>query len=98
MSQHRFHGTMREVPVAVVLGYDRPLDYVFCTVIDRAGEILYSNLSDEDAGTHQQDVSYYRNVLADMQIEVPEAMFVEVAKDQLRRTGNRVEVHSSQEP
>lgn len=77
--------------VEVVLGYDRPLNYVFCTVM-REGEEdapIYSNLADDGAGLHQQDVEYFRGVLVGLGIEVPERMFLEVEMDQLRRIGNR---------
>jgi hypothetical protein len=73
----------------IVLGYDRPLDYVFCT-IQREGEYIYTNLADENAGTSQQDVNYFRKVLADNKITVPEQMFTEVENDQRNRIGNRV--------
>jgi hypothetical protein len=93
MSRHYCDTTMQGQPVRVVLGYDRPLDYVFCTVQGEEGDIVYSNLEDEGAGTHQQDVDYFRSVLAGLQIQVPMEMFIEVAKDQLGCVGNRVVQH-----
>ncbi len=77
--------------LTVVLGYDRPLNYVFCTVT-REGEEdrpIYTNLADPGAGTHQRDVEYYRPILARLGIEVPERMFREVMIDRALRTGNR---------
>ena len=50
---------------------------------------IYSNLDDDNAGLHQQDVDYLRPVLAELGIEVPEQMFLEVQADQLMRVGNR---------
>jgi len=93
MSRHYCDTTMDGQAVRVVLGYDRPLDYVFCTVHGEDGKIVYSNLDDEGAGTHQQDVEYFRNVLTKLQIDVPVSMFIEVAKDQLGCVGNRIEQH-----
>jgi hypothetical protein len=82
--------------VAVTLGYDRPLDFVFCTII-RDGEEdspVYTNLDDDDAGTHLQDVDYYRSVLEGLGILVPEKMFAEVESDQANAVGNRVVDHT----
>jgi hypothetical protein len=81
----------------VVLGYDRPLDYVFCTV-ERGGEVIYSNLSDADAGTEQQDVRYYRSVLDRLGVTVPEELFATVESDQRAKVGNRVVYHSGETP
>jgi hypothetical protein len=79
--------------VTVAMGYDRQLDYVFCTVTAGNGELVYSNLSDDDAGTRQQEIDYYRFLLEDFGIEVPESMYQEVESDQLHRVGNRFVVH-----
>ena len=89
MSQHSF----TENGITVSLGYDRNLDYVFCTVSGSREGILYSNLGDLKAGTEQQDVNYYRSTLKDLKIKVPESMFEQVAIDQQQRTGNRVCLH-----
>lgn len=95
MSQHVFR-TMagNGSAVKVILGYDRPLDYVFCLVEDEHGKYLYSNLSDRHAGTHQQEVDYFRPILAKLGIEVPEQMFTEVESDQANSVGNRTVVHT----
>lgn len=90
MSQHK-HSTVTKdgKRVTITLGYDRPLDYLFCTVmLNEEGksedeDILYSNLSDDEAGTHLQEVDYFRNVLAELGISVPDSMFTEVNIDQL---------------
>ncbi len=100
MSQHK-HSTLTKggKRVTVTLGYDRPLDYVFCTVIqDSEGtsegeDILYSNLSDDEAGTDLQEVDYFRDVLTELGISVPDSLFTEVKNDQLKRVGNRSMVH-----
>ena len=100
MSQHK-HSTLSRngKKVTVTLGYDRPLDYVFCTVIQDAEgmqegeEVLYSNLSDDEAGLDLQDVDYFREVLAELGIDVPDLLFTEVKIDQLDRVGNRTVVY-----
>jgi len=81
----------------VRMGYDRPLDYVFCTITVN-DEIKYCNLDDETAGTFQQDVDYYRDILALHHIEVPEEMFADVRDDQKNCVGNRVKVHKGVVP
>jgi hypothetical protein len=94
MSQHIFEtNNAQGAPVTVTMGYDRPLDYVFCTVLDPNDKVIYSNLDDVGAGTHQQDVDYYRSVLLKLGLHVPELMFREVKSDQLGRVGNRVKIH-----
>ena len=96
MSQHHFESTTEAGDkLLVTMGYDRPLDYVFCTVFDKNEEVIYSNLDDDDAGTELQDVDYYRAILEKLGVRVPESMFREVKADQQRRVGNRVEVHSA---
>ena len=95
MSQHKHRTTTTDgKSVTVTLGYDRPLDYVFCTVMqngskDEEGDVLYSNLSDDEAGTDLQDVDYYRPIVLGLGISIPDAIFTEVKIDQLERTGNR---------
>jgi hypothetical protein len=81
--------------VVVRMGYDRPLEYIFCTVLSENGEVLYSNLSDANAGTEQQDVEYYRPILKKLGIAVPEEMFSAITADQLQRVGNKVVHHNA---
>lgn len=82
--------------VIVTMGYDRPLDYVFCTVLGKDGAVIYSNLGDEIAGTELQDVEYFRSILKELRIHVPEMIFDEVNSDQLLRVGNRVVYHTAE--
>lgn len=49
--------------------------------------------TDPIAGTHQQEVDYYRPVLKDLGVKVPESMFTETRIDQRDRVGNRVIRH-----
>jgi hypothetical protein len=94
MSQHSFRGvTSEQQNVEVKMGYDRSLNYVFCIVTKDGDERLYSNLSDKNAGTRQQDVEYYRKILLDLGIRVPESLFEEVKQDQTNRVGNRFMEH-----
>jgi hypothetical protein len=94
MSQHIFETTdLGGERLIVTLGYDRPLDYVFCTVMTEGGTVIYTNLDDDWAGLAQQRVGYYRSIIEGLGLEIPESMFREVEADQARRTGNRLQVH-----
>ncbi|GGG87118.1 hypothetical protein [Edaphobacter dinghuensis] len=98
MSQHIFHAVDRKRrKVTVTMGYDRPLNYVFCTICSEKGKMLYSNLGDTNAGCTNQDVEYYRPILRRFGIQVPELMFMEVVWDQAMQVGNRVVVHTPDE-
>ena len=96
MSQHHFTATTEAGDdLFVTMGYDRLLDYVFYTVFDNDGAVIYSNLGDNDAGTELQDVDYYRDILEKLEVRASESMFREGKVDQQRRVGNRVEVHTA---
>ncbi len=85
--------------MGVLIGYDRPLDYVHMTISrvvpgEAEDEIVYSNLDDVGAGLDCQDVNYFRQVLAGLGISVPESMFKETLRDQQSRAGNRCMDHT----
>lgn len=95
MSQHLFASiTATGVPVTVILGWDRPLQYFFLVVeCDQEEEgYLYSNLDDPEARV-PQPLSYYRAKLRELGIPVPESMFEETARDHAENTGNRRVLH-----
>ena len=98
MSQH-IYKAVNSVgqPLTILLGYDRPLDFVFCTVIAANDEVLYCNLDDPNAGTDQQDVNYYRPLLRELGVTVPDSVYREVMSDQRLRVGNRLVVHTEGE-
>jgi hypothetical protein len=78
VSQHIFKTNNFEgVRVIVTMGYDRPLDYVFCTVMSTEGEVIYSNLDDDHAGTDQQEVDYYRPVMKRLGVCVASSKSIE---------------------
>lgn len=98
MSQHILHTVDRKGRrVVVTMGYDRPLNYVFCTIFTEREKLIYSNLDDANAGCTMQDVEYYRPILRRFGIQVPELMFMEVLWDQGMRVGNRTLVHTPDE-
>jgi hypothetical protein len=99
MSRHYFATVHKGVPVTVILGWDRPMDYFFLMIQKSAeliedtmqvedDEFLYSNLHETDPFGH--DLAYYREVLRHFQIVVPESMFIQVERDREMNTGNRV--------
>lgn len=94
MSQHIYKTTVDgSKKVTITMGYDRPLDYLFCTVLDEDENVVYSNLDDDNAGIALQDVDYYHEVFERLRLVVPESMFHEVATDQKFSVGNRVVLH-----
>jgi len=71
-----------------------PMTNVFCSIRAEGDDRpLYTSSEDEQAGTHQQDVDYYRNIFAVLQLSVPESMFVEIQRDQRGSDGTRFLVH-----
>ena len=94
MSQHFFETTTADgSEVTVIIGYDRPLDYVFLMVEGPNGKMLYSNLTDPYAGIVQCEVDYYRPILASFGITLPEGIYRDVQKDQIDRVGDRHVTH-----
>lgn len=95
MSQHKIE-TVNSVgyKVFVTIGYDRRLDCVHCVVHGFAGEVLYSNLDDDDAGTSLQDVRYYEGALESVGIRLPDVIYDQVVNDQLGRIGNRLVIYN----
>jgi hypothetical protein len=77
MRQHHIVTTYQGKPVAVLMGYDRPLKHYFLVVErdvaddeddDSAGSpIIYSNLNERDA--FKKDLSYYRAKLSELGID-----------------------------
>lgn len=84
MSQHVYETKNGDgKAVTVMIGYERRLDYVFCTVADANGDLLYTSISDENAGFSQQEVDYFRHVLEGLGVKVPQSVFEAVEKDQI---------------
>lgn len=90
MSKHIIIDTNSDAVVCI--GYDRPLDYVHCTV-EQNGDVTYFNLDDPKAGTEQQEVEYFRPVLAGLGIMLPQEIYDEVIRDQDQGVGNREETY-----
>lgn len=104
MSRHHFITTHKGFPITVILGWDRPMGYFFLMIekppelIDNTMQVededfLYSNLHEDDPFGH--DLEYYGQVLRHFQIDVPQSMFVQVMRDAINNTGNRVVTYQS---
>lgn len=66
---------------------------------DKEDDFVYSNLDDPKlAGTFAggADLDYFKRVLDDMGIKVPEALMREVEADRLANAGNRVVFHNNE--
>ena len=80
--------------VNVVMGYEPSGGHIFCTVKQGTSDRpLYNSMDDDEGGTHQLDIEYYRAILAPLGVAVPESMFREVELDQTTRVGSRYFVH-----
>lgn len=99
MSHHRFRTTHQNQPVVVVIGWDRPLGYHFMTIENLAYDFsddeafVYSNLDEPDP--FGLDLDYFRNVLKQLDISVPESMFTQALADQRNNVGNRSVEHQA---
>lgn len=97
MSRHLFDTHYQNRPVQVVLGWDRPLQYVFLTIEwrDQPDQYLYPNL---DAPHVCHDLGYDIDRLGAVGIRVPASMIQEVIADRINHAGNRQVVHFTDTP
>ncbi|NJM43840.1 MAG: hypothetical protein HC858_07435 [Brachymonas sp.] len=91
MSQHVLQTKLADVPVEILLGWDRRLSYFFM-VIERASndgdeEPIYSNLNEQEP--FKKSLTFYRLVLERLGVAVPEALWLQVACDRDLNVGNR---------
>lgn len=96
MSRHTYTTMHAGRRTAVVMGYDRPLRYVFMTVedldaSDDEAAYLYSNLDQPDPDS--LTLGDFRSALQQLGIAVPESMFTETEADRQGNVGNRSMVH-----
>jgi hypothetical protein len=92
MSQHAFATRHQGKAVTVIYGFDRPLQYVFMLIendeaIVEDDAYVYSNLS--DAKSIGAGEGYFKDKLKELEIAVPETMFIETRRDQEANVGNR---------
>jgi hypothetical protein len=102
MTRRYCEGLYLDSPVRVTLGYDRPLDEFFLQIaripheeIDDADisddPYLYVSLADPDA--LRDDLEYFRSKLTELEIAVPESLFLAVTQDAIEGIGNLVAEH-----
>lgn len=97
MSQHIFKAVLNGEKIEVLAGWDRPLQGFFL-VIERIGPAdrpigpyLFSNL---DMGEpHPKSFDYFRNVLDEFGIRVPQEMVDEIVRDGAVNKGNKRVIH-----
>lgn len=95
MSQHLCHSKYKGRPVAVLMGWDRPLQGFFLTVQEADGkqEYVYCNLDDdslEEFGGLPPSIEHFTAVLLQLGIDVPAAMVAAVLDDGANNMGNRL--------
>ncbi len=95
MSHHLHSVSTEEYGIVnVFMGYDPSGGHVFCTVKQESNDTpLYTSLEDDQGGTHQLDVEYYRAILALLGLTIPESMFRKVKCDQTSRVASPFVVH-----
>lgn len=95
MSRHSYTFEREDQSIEVLMGWDRPLQQVFMVVEARDAEegYLYSNLEARNPET--LTLEDFRQALAELQIQVPESMFVETEIDRRMNAGNRFVIHQA---
>lgn len=106
MSLHKFTTQLRNIELVVTMGWDRPLQGFFMTIIqtnlepasaDKKDEeddeaCLFNNL--EQQVSHPQGIEAYLFELEHRGIEVPEKMINEVLADGMQNVGNKIVEHT----
>ena len=106
MSLHKFTTQFGNTELVVTMGWDRPLQGFFMTIIQTdsesasAGEenkeddeaFLFNNL--EQHVSHPKGIEAYQFELEHRGIEVPEKMINEVLADGMHNVGNKIVEHT----
>ena len=90
MSRHIFHSRQGGKSIEVALGCNPPSDSCFLTV-GEDGETVYSVFEEADA--FNKPLSYFRSILDELQVKVPESMSIEVEIDKRTKNGQRMMLH-----
>ena len=96
MSQHILNTQQADKDIAVMMGWDRPLQGYFMNVVEsRTNNDKYMYSSSDDpaltaCGGFPETVEHFLNQLTQMNISIPEAMLDGVELDGVFNSGNRV--------
>lgn len=104
MSQHRFTTTLGDTEIVVSMGWDRPLQGFFMTIIkgsleppistnEDSGEEVYLFNNLEQTVSHPKELTAYLHELENRGIEIPEQMIAEVTRDGEYNVGNKLVEH-----
>lgn len=105
MSQHKFITTRGDSEIIVTMGWDRPLQGFFMTIMEVeskppiAGEAenedepvyLFNSLDQHDS--HPREISGYLFELIDREIVIPQEMLDELLSDSTHNVGNKIVEH-----
>jgi hypothetical protein len=97
MSQHIFDTQLGDIPIQIMLGWDRRLSYYFMVIEKRSvkqdsgegedEEIIYSNLNEPEP--FKISINFYKAVLDRLGVQVPSQIWHQVFLDQVANAGNR---------
>lgn len=92
MSQHVFFFSKATGFYAVLMGWDRPLQYYFMTVYKNQNDDtpFFSNL---DIEPEHYSMQYYEAVLAQHKLSLPQGYLDSVTMDGVRNLGNKEVTH-----
>lgn len=88
MSQRILKTKFQGKKVTVLAGWDRPLQGYFMVIEDRSGELIYSNLEDEDLTYLEQEFEYFIEKAKSFGIQIPHNMLVRLHEDKVANIGN----------
>lgn len=102
VTQHYIKTTHVNEPVEVLIGWDRPLQRFFLVVeksniecnddyFQDVGDYIYNNLDDKnlhDGSFQYQNLDYFKGMLANLKILVPENLWEDLLNDKKLNLGN----------
>ena len=104
MSLHRFETQLGDTKIVVTMGWDRPLQGYFMTIMKlkpASSSALENDLEEdcylfnnlEQTNSHPRELTAYLFELENRGIEIPQRVIDEVTMDGVRNVGNKVVNH-----
>lgn len=104
MSQHKFITTHGDSEIVVTMGWDRPLQGFFMSIIKVNAEPSASETEDKDNpvylfncldqhDSHPREITGYLFELIDREIVIPQEMLNELLSDSTHNIGNKIVEH-----